>query len=89
MIRLAFLALLLFGGSCERSITVLVEHGCDFEDLVIESGGVELARVAPGVAPKCIWIVESRIAALTSRCESGAAIPVPSGVFDPAVECIR
>jgi hypothetical protein len=67
---------------------VLVQYGCDTEDLVLEADGVELARVAPGVAPKCFWIVESLIAALTSRCESGAAIPVPAGVFDPAVECI-
>lgn len=93
MTRLALLALLLAGPTCERSAAVLIVEGCDTADLIIESGGpdglIEIARVPAGVSGVCRWVPESRLATLYSRCEGdGESIEVLRGVFAPAEECV-
>ena len=78
--------------SCDNQVTVLVQYGCDTEDLVVEtSDGItttEVARFAPGTAPACFLIGQSKVPILYSRCVSSAVgVPVPTGVFDPVQEC--
>ena len=89
---LVLTTLFLMSANCEKSIAVLVAYACDSEDLILESSDgstlVEFTRMVPGVAPKCLWIAESRIPTLHSRCESDPiSIPAQYGVFSPAIDC--
>jgi hypothetical protein len=86
---LLFLAL---GSACDDATTVLVQYGCDTEDIVVETwdgaAATEVARFAPGIAPVCFLIAQSQVSKLHSRCASSAErVPVQIGVFDPAQEC--
>jgi hypothetical protein len=91
-----FVPLLLFvlGSACDQGVTVLVQYGCDTEDIVIESWAgataTEVARFAPGSAPVCFLVAESKVPTLRSRCASSPVpVPVQIGVFDPVQECNR
>jgi hypothetical protein len=88
-VSLLFLAL---GSACDEATTVLVQSGCDTEDIVVETwdgaAATEVARFAPGIAPACFLIAQSKVSKLHSRCASSAVrVPVQIGVFDPAQEC--
>lgn len=96
--RIAMLTLLplifVFESSCDvaTGVTVLVQYGCDVEDVVIETwdgiATTEVARYAPGSAPTCFTIAKSKVPSLYSRCESSTVlVPVSVGVFDPDLEC--
>ena len=96
--RIAMLTLLpllfVLESACDQGqgVTVLVQYGCDTEDIVIETwDGVtttEVARYAPGSAPTCFTIAKSKVPSLYSRCESDSVpVPVSIGVFDPDLEC--
>lgn len=96
--RIAMLTLLcllfVLESACDQGqgVTVLVQYGCDTEDVVIETwDGItttEVARYAPGSAPTCFTIAKSKVPSLYSRCESDSVpVPVSIGVFDPDLEC--
>lgn len=83
---------LVLGSACDEATTVFVQYGCNTEDIVLETwdgaAATEVARFAPGIAPVCFLIAQSKVSKLHSRCASSAArVPVQLGVFDPAQEC--
>ncbi len=86
--------IVLFASACEpvAKATVLVQYGCDIEDLVIETWDgatqTEVIRFAPGSAPTCFQVAMSKVASLHSRCVSSLVhVPVQIGVFDTVQEC--